>query len=56
MKYEKEGLIIIFPQITCIEHGFDETSEVDYAVIHFGNGEFIEPHIVTGKQIGRAHV
>lgn len=41
MKYENDGLIITFPQITWIEHGFDENDDIDYAIIHFGNGEFI---------------
>lgn len=42
MKYENEGLVITFPQITWIERRYDEHSDIDYAVVHFGNGEFVE--------------
>lgn len=42
MRFESDGLVICFSHVSWIEHGFDENDEVDYAVIHFGNGEFLE--------------
>ena len=55
MKYENGGLIITFPQITWIERRFDERSDIDYAVVHFRNGEDafrawcdMNSHVVTG--------